>query len=132
MELCPRPRLQGFVASALEIWQAAWRVSYPSPINRSTIQDTMNSVASIYRHFSPASLLAMGKLDLAFSFGRNAVAGRRAISPVAHGLQDIAIAGRTGALKDQRAVYAAVRADDEADFDFRTHTWRNKQGIRRG
>ena len=62
-------------------------------------------------------ILSVGKLDLPFGFGRNTIAGCWTVSPRAHRLEHMAIAGQTGTLQDERAVDTAVGTDDEAHFD---------------
>jgi len=59
------------------------------------------------------------KLDLAFGFCGDTVAGGGTITPGADGAQNAAIAGAASAFENQRAVHEAVSADDEADFHFR-------------
>src|ERR1700733_995133 len=60
--------------------------------------------------------LSVGKLDLAFRLCGHTVARGRTISPGAHRLQNMAIAGEPRTLKNQRAVDAPIGSDDEADF----------------
>ena len=61
-------------------------------------------------------VLSAGKLDLAFRLRRHTIARCRTISPHAHGLQDMAVAGEAPALKNERAVNAPIGSNNEADF----------------
>ena len=61
-------------------------------------------------------VLSAGKFDLAFDLGGNAIAGCGTISPGPNRLQNVTVAGESGALEYERAVYTPVGADDETDF----------------
>ena len=74
----------------------------------------------------------MGKLDLPFRFRRHAIAGCGTIPPGADSSQYVAITHGARALQNQRAMHAAVGADDEADFDLRYGSGWEKQRIRCG
>src|SRR3974390_2630170 len=75
-------------------------------------------------------VLSAGELDLAFGFGRHAVAGRGTISPGPHSLQNTAIASQTRALKNQWAVHTPVGTDDESHRYFVALCRSDKEGIR--
>lgn len=59
------------------------------------------------------------KLDLAFRFGGDTVAGGGTISPGADGAENVAIASAASAFENQRAVHKTVGTNDEADFYLR-------------
>jgi hypothetical protein len=56
-----------------------------------------------------------GKLDVAFGFRGNSVAGSRAITPGPYGSEHVAVTEAAGALQDKWAVHPAVCSDDEVD-----------------
>jgi len=84
------------------------------------------------RHSRSPSVLAAGKLDLAFGLCRNAIAGCRAIPPSADGLENMAIASCAGALQNERAVDPAIDANDETHFDLAVPGDGSEQRIRSG
>src|SRR5271156_1673672 len=75
---------------------------------------------------------AAGKLDLPFRVGGHPVASCGTITPAANRSQDIAVAGGSGALQNQRTVHAPVGADDEAHFHLQSCDGRNQQRIGSG
>lgn len=60
--------------------------------------------------------LPAGKLDLAFGLGGYAIAGCGTVFPHAHGLQNVAVTSDACALKNERAVNAAIGTNNEADL----------------
>src|SRR5208283_5528878 len=72
---------------------------------------------------------ASRKLDLAFRFGRNAVAGCGTIPPAAKRLQNVAIAKNAAALQNEGAMHAPVGTDDEADLHFGSGHCRGDQRV---
>jgi hypothetical protein len=76
--------------------------------------------------------LSAGEFDLAFDLGGDAIAGCGTIPPRAHGLQDVTVAGESGALKNQWAVDAPVGANDETDSYFPPVLRCGEQRIGRG
>jgi len=89
------------------------------------------------QHSSPSILAKRdgistpGKLDLAFRFGRNAVAGCGTIPPGADGLQDVAVAHGADALQNEWAMHASVGANDKADFYLHAGSRGNHQWVGR-
>jgi len=77
-------------------------------------------------------VLSAGKFDLAFDLGGNAIAGCGTISPGPNRLQDMTVAGKSGALEYQGTVYTPVGTDDETDFYFLAMRRCGEQRIGRG
>jgi hypothetical protein len=72
-------------------------------------------------------LSSSGKLNLAFSLGGDAVAGRWTELPASNHAQNVAISNRPCALQDQRAIDVPVSADDEVNLDPAPLTWSQKR-----
>ena len=76
--------------------------------------------------------LAAGELHLGLSVGRNAIAASWTIAPKSHCAEHAPIFLGSGTLQYQRAVYAPVGSDDEADADCRFRIYFFQQWIGRG
>jgi hypothetical protein len=87
---------------------------------------------SITKFSNYSIFLSARKFDFAFGFGGDAVAGCGAISPGAHGLQDVTVAGESRAFQNERAVHVTIGSNNEADFHFLAVGRRRKKRIGRG
>src|SRR5260370_19263901 len=101
------------------------------PIFLSLLLSTIRVPVSRFILAHADKILTAGKFDLPFGFGGHAIAGCGTIPPGAHGPQNVAVARRAGALKNQRTMHPAVSTDDEADFDHEPCACRSQQRIRR-
>src|SRR5271154_1866057 len=76
--------------------------------------------------------LVAGEFDLGFGFGGGTVARRGTISPGGDRVQNGAVFGRAGTLKNEGRMNPAVGANDETDAHPGTWLGNVEQWIRRG